>query len=438
MLVTMTVAGSDSIGGAGIQADIRAMSSLNTHPTSVITCVTSQNTMRVSEIFPLPLRVIQSQMDAVLSDAQVSAAKTGMLYSAEIATAVCERLAGEQFPIVVDPVMVAGVGDPLHAQNLLDALRIKVMPIATCVTPNRHEAEALIGRSIASVEDARRACEELVHMGAQSVLLKGGHFESERAIDILYHEGRFIELSTPRAVMRGHGGGCTLSSYIAALLAGGETLENAVSGAKERIWQAFSTGYRVGQGVGIVNAISPLEREAMRYPLVIMLGKAVSRLESVLPPEFVPEVGINFVFALPGAREPRDVCGLEGRIALVGGRPLHQGCISFGASRHMATVVLTAISHDGSIRSAANVRFSDDILKAFERAGMSIGVFDRSEEPSERRTMEWGTDHAIRRLGKIPDIIYDRGGVGKEPMIRVLGRDPESVMEKIEMAAHQW
>ncbi|MBM4236987.1 MAG: bifunctional hydroxymethylpyrimidine kinase/phosphomethylpyrimidine kinase [Euryarchaeota archaeon] len=434
MLVVLTIAGSDSIGGAGIQADIKALASMGIHGASVITAVTSQNTRGVEAIHPMPADQIRSQLDAILKDAKISAAKTGMLYSAEIAEAVAAAVSKRGFPVVVDPVLAAGVGDSLHSKNLLVALKRDIIPMAAVVTPNVPEAEALAGMRIRSKKDRSMACEALASMGAKAVLLKGGHLRGAMAIDTLYLGGEIEELSSPRIEERGHGGGCVLASYIAGYLAMGKDVRGAAIAAKRRIFDAIMLNYAVGKGLRIVNPLGPADKEILRYRVLKDLKDAVSKLESVLPASWVPEVGINFAFALPGARDTDEVCGIEGRIASISGRLAHGGCFEFGASKHVATIVLTAMKYDNAMRSAVNVRYSENSIVALRRAGMRIGSFDRSEEPKRRKTMEWGTAKVIEEMGFVPDVVFDRGGIGKEPMIRILGKDPAEVVKKVRLA----
>jgi hydroxymethylpyrimidine kinase/phosphomethylpyrimidine kinase len=431
MLSALTIAGSDSIGGAGLQADLKAFGAIGVHGTSVVTCVTSQNTQGVLDIRPMPLEVIESQMEAVLGDSEIAVAKTGMLYSADIASTVVRRLSEEDFPLVVDPVLVSGVGDTLHSKDLVEALRKEVIPRATVVTPNFPEAQELVGFTISNIQDVERACRSLRDMGVEAVLIKGGHSSSKTADDVLFFEERFYTYSSPKVESVGHGGGCTLSAYIAGFMAKGMEPPEAVERAKSCIWKAFVSSYSVGKGVALVDPLAPIEEAAEKYEILSRLRRAVEILESILPSSWVPEVGMNFVFALPGARTPEDICGVEGRISPAKGRLVHAACLDFGASQHVATIALTAMQFDRKMRSALNLRFSEGNLERLMESGLKVGNFSRSDEPKQRRTMEWGTEKAIRELGYVPDAIFDRGGIGKEPMIRILGKDPEAVLEKV-------
>ncbi|NYT12300.1 MAG: bifunctional hydroxymethylpyrimidine kinase/phosphomethylpyrimidine kinase [Methanomassiliicoccales archaeon] len=431
MIAALTIAGSDSIGGAGLQADLKAFAAIWVHGTSVVTCVTSQNTQGVLDIRPMALDVIESQMEAVLGDAEIAAAKTGMLYSTDIASTVVRRLNEEDFPLVVDPVLVAGVGDSLHSRDLVETLRREVIPRATLVTPNLPEAQELVGFPISNYRDVERACDSLREMGAEAVLIKGGHLSSEKAEDVMLFEDHFYTYSSPRVESAGHGGGCTLSAYITGFMAKGMDPPEAVEKAKGCIWKAFVSSYGVGKGVTLVDPLAPFEEAAEKYEIMTRLRRAVEILESILPASWVPEVGMNFVFALPSALSPEDICGVEGRISSVRGRLVHAACFDFGASRHVATIALTAMQFDRRMRSALNLRFSERNLENLMASGLTVGSFSRSDEPRERRTMEWGTEKAIMELGQVPDAVYDRGGVGKEPMIRILGQDPEAVLDKV-------
>jgi len=432
MTVVLTIAGSDSIGGAGIQADIKALASMGVHAASVVTCVTSQNTQSVSAILPLPVEHILSQLEAVLGDASIGAMKTGMLYSGEIASAVARRLATEGIPLVVDPVMMAGVGDSLQTKGLLKVLCEEVLPLATLVTPNRAEAEALAGKRIRTLTEAKRACRSINALGADSVLLKGGHFQDEQVTDLLYTEGEFVPVRAPRMAVKAHGSGCNLSAYIAGYLALGANTKDAVVSARSRLIDALQAHYPVGSGLEVLDSLATLKRDAQRYITLVELKEAVEGLLPKLTRDLIPEVGMNFVYALPHARYYEDVCGLEGRITGVGERASRVGCLAYGSSRHVARIVLTAMRYDACKRSALNLRYSQANLDKLRRLGLRIGSFDRGREPKRVKTMEWGTESVIERLGFVPDVIFDEGGMGKEPMIRVIGDCPANVLDKIQ------
>jgi hydroxymethylpyrimidine/phosphomethylpyrimidine kinase len=255
----LTIAGSDSSGGAGIQADLKTFAALGCYGMSAITALTAQNTVGVSGIHPVPPDFAAAQIAAVLEDIGADAVKIGMLYSVELIRAVAEQL--QKFNarnIVLDPVMVAQSGDRLLRDDAVGAITEYLMPLADVVTPNIPEAEVLVGRGIRSVEEMRQAARELGRFGSRSILMKGGHREEDDSSDLLYvcREDRFVTLTADRVSSRNtHVTGCTLSSAIAAGLAKGETLEDAVRQAKDYISHAIraGAGYTVGRGHGPVH-----------------------------------------------------------------------------------------------------------------------------------------------------------------------------------------
>lgn len=256
----LSVAGSDSGGGAGIQADLKTFSALGCYGMSVITALTAQNTRGLTGIHPVPAPFVQQQMEAVLGDIGADAVKIGMLYSAELIETVARLLSEYKIEkIVLDPVMVAQSGDRLLQDEAVEALKKYLIPLAAVVTPNLPEARVLTGLESKDSEDMRKAARVIARGKCRSVLIKGGHLEkSEICPDILYFadEDRFVTLTSERIETRNnHGTGCTLSSAIAAFLAKGENTEDAVRKAKAYISEAIRAGadYRLGQGHGPVH-----------------------------------------------------------------------------------------------------------------------------------------------------------------------------------------
>ncbi|CAN8066782.1 unnamed protein product [Agarophyton chilense] len=265
----LTVAGSDSGGGAGIQADLKTFTALKVYGASVITAITAQNTMGVQDVYVPPLLFIQRQLESVLLDINIVALKTGMLPSPEIITCVSKAIRRYNIPrVVVDPVLVATSGDSLVTSDTKDALVKELFPTATVITPNLQEAEELTGMSIQSSSDLRRACEMLVQMGCHSVLLKGGHVneveaddrisnekvDKSVASDIFYDGKEFEVFSGPRIDTKNtHGTGCTLAAAITSFLARGKNLRESVRDAKEFVFRCMLDGIEVGHGNGPLN-----------------------------------------------------------------------------------------------------------------------------------------------------------------------------------------
>ncbi|NJP65131.1 bifunctional hydroxymethylpyrimidine kinase/phosphomethylpyrimidine kinase [Streptomyces spiramenti] len=249
----LTVAGSDSGGGAGIQADLKTMLALGTHGMSVITAVTAQNSLGVQGAWPLPATAVVAQFRAVVDDIGAQAVKTGMLASAELVETVADLLASVDVPVVVDPVGVSKHGDALLAHDALDAVRHLLLPVATVATPNLDEVTQLTGIAVADEEGLRAAAAAVLALGPRWALIKGGHLPGD-AVDLLTDGSAEHWLRAPRLDNRHtHGTGCTLASAIAAGLATGSTVPEAVARAKEYVTGAIAAGFALGGGIGPVD-----------------------------------------------------------------------------------------------------------------------------------------------------------------------------------------
>ncbi|MDR2867020.1 MAG: bifunctional hydroxymethylpyrimidine kinase/phosphomethylpyrimidine kinase [Methanomassiliicoccaceae archaeon] len=429
MICSLSIAGSDPIGGAGIQADIKAMTSLGVHPHTVITAITAQNTVSVSSVMPIPCDMIIAQLDSVLADSDVRSVKTGMLYSPEIVRAVTDRLSDLTVPMVADPVMIAGVGDSLVSGDFVRSIKKDLMPICDLITPNRFEAEAISGISIRNEDDAMRAC-ELMGKDGNSVYLKGGHIDSVNVVDILYHGAEFKRFEYPRLERAGHGGGCTLSAYIAANLAKGTDMINSILNARDMIQRSIATMYSVGKGAKIVNSAVNMRQVYTDDDITKGMGAAIDSLLKIVPDSWIPPVGMNIAYGKADAKDPDDVAAVSGKITSSNGRPVRNGDIRFGAAEHISYMILSAMRFDPGMRSAINIQYNDDVLNVMEEVGMTITSVDRKKYPDAR--LGELTAFAIKDLGSVPDVIYDLGTYKRGPMIRMLGRDIADLRSKIE------
>jgi hydroxymethylpyrimidine/phosphomethylpyrimidine kinase len=249
----LIVAGSDSGGGAGIQADIKAVTALQGYAATAITALTAQDTTGVHDVFPVPIGFIQSQMRVVLGDIGADCIKTGMLHSAEVIEAVCEVLEAEGagIPVVVDPVMVAKGGAPLLESDAVTTLKRRILPLATVLTPNVPEAEAICGLAISDTEDMTKAGFALLDLGASAVLVKGGHMPGDTIHDLLVTADGVETFTAPRADTRHtHGTGCTLASAVATGIAQGMTARDAVARAQAYVHEAIRQAPGLGRGHG--------------------------------------------------------------------------------------------------------------------------------------------------------------------------------------------
>ena len=257
----VTIAGSDSGGGAGIQADLKTMTVLGGFGMSVIAALTAQNGLGVTGIHAVPPEFVRLQLDTVLEGFPVAAAKTGMLFSAPVIECLADALAHKNFPLVVDPVCVSQTGHRLLQESAIESLCSRLLPLADLLTPNRPEAELLTGMSILTEADVALAGQKLLARGAKAVLIKGGHFDdaADQLIDWLCLPGAAPkDLSQPRVdTVNNHGTGCTLSAAIAVFLGFGQNLESAVVHAQNYLNLCLTRSYTPGKGVGPVNHAAP-------------------------------------------------------------------------------------------------------------------------------------------------------------------------------------
>jgi predicted fused transcriptional regulator/phosphomethylpyrimidine kinase len=306
------------------------------------------------------------------------------------------------------------------------------------VTANIPEAQALTNMKITKLKDIENVSKKISQLGPNYVLIKGGHFPGDMVTDILYDRKKFYTFTLPRIPQKtAHGSGCTLSALITGFLALEESPVTAVKKAKHIVWGMIQEGYYPGKGSDVLNhsstiQIPPLVRSNEQFLVWLQLKTAINTMISFLPPRYIPEVGMNFAYALPNAKTLNDICAIDGRIIKHKERISLCGTLNFGVSKHVASIILAAMSYDATMRSAVNIRYSQKTVDLCKKIGFTLGPFNRQNEPpNATSTMEWGTKYVIAELGRISDVIYDTGSVGKEPMIRILGKNPEEVLLKI-------
>lgn len=433
--VAMTIAGSDSGGGAGIEADLKTFAALGVHGTAAITAITAQNTVAVTGVQDIEVEIIKKQIEAVADDIGIDAAKTGMLHTSEIIKAVAEEVRKYGFPLVVDPVMIAKSGAPLLKPEAKKTLIDVLLPLATVLTPNAFEAEEIIRRKIASLDEAKEAAMQIAELGPKAVVVKGGHLSGEYSIDVVYYDGKFELLKSPRIETRTtHGTGCTFSAAIAAELAKGKNVLEAIRVAKELVTASIKFGICVGSGHGPVNPMAPIYKESERWNVLRRVEEASELLQSREIADLSPEVGINVAMALPYAESIEDVAAIPGRLRRAGKRLIAAACPEFGASSHLSRYILEAMKHDPNVRAAINLIYKEELIEKLRKMKLVVSSYDRREEPPEVKekegaTVPWGMKVAINKVGRVPDVVYHLGDWGKEPMIVLLGKDPVELAE---------
>lgn len=427
--VALTVAGSDSGGGAGVQADLKTMEARGAFGTSAVTAVTAQNTRGVEVAETLDPSLVAAQFDAVVSDFDVRAVKTGMLGTADVVRTVAERVGDA--PLVVDPVMVAQSGDRLLARDAERALAEELLPRADLATPNVPEAEALSGVEIRDEASMRRAADRIRETGPESVLVTGGHLDGDRVVDVLVGPEERTFRGTRIDAPNSHGSGCTLSAAVAADLARGAALPEAIAAAETFVARALRYGHSIGGGNGPVDHLAGLRNRAAAPNALAAVREVVRTFERADVSRLVPEVGMNVAVATPWAVAPEEVAAVAGRLTRVPGGVRATAGVELGASDHIARLLLGVRAVDGRIDAACNVRCDDDVAAAV-RAEWETVTVDRADEPADAEgTMDWVAARAMDGRGRAPDAILDGGAVGKEPMVRVLAPSSAALREKV-------
>ncbi|MDQ3999377.1 MAG: bifunctional hydroxymethylpyrimidine kinase/phosphomethylpyrimidine kinase [Thermoproteota archaeon] len=438
MKIALSIAGSDSGAGAGIQADLKTFSALGVYGCTAITAITAQNTKQVAEIFEISPSMVEQQIRSIMMDMRPNAIKIGMVYSSPIIDAVYRSLKKTpKIPIVLDPILTAGTGAKLLRREAYKSFVSKLMPLSTLITPNRMEAEKLADIVIKTENDIIEAAKKINKLGVKNVVVKGGHFGSEHVIDLLLDsKGNIMKFTNPRLKIKEvHGSGCNFSSAVTAYLAEGIALAQACKMANEYVHNAVKNAVRIGRGLPIANPPSVMYRDANRYHVLAELQDAVEEV-SILDGFYrlIPETQTNFAYALLNAAEVSDVAAVRGRIIRIENTAVPASYIKFGVSTHVASAVIAYMSVNPDFRSAINIRFDKRIVDVCKSL-FSVASYDRTKEPKkikrkEGSTVAWGILAALSK-NPIAEVIYHTGDVGKEPMICLFGRNPREVVNKI-------
>jgi hydroxymethylpyrimidine/phosphomethylpyrimidine kinase len=422
----VVLAGSEPTGRVGLLRDQTVLGRLGLagRVAAVETAWTAQPDGGPLHWEPVQRTRFRAQVEALAASGERPlAAKVGMVGTSERAVDVAWALdlLRPRFT-VVDPVLSASRGAPLADAGLVDGLVRHVLPATDLLTPNLAEAEALTGLSVRDEEGMLAAGRRLLEVGCRAVLLKGGHLAGD-PVDLLVLPGEVLRFASQRVRAELRGTGCRLASATAGLVALGAEPAEAVRRARLLVQSA------------LLRARSSQAEDPAHHEVLTRVQEAADRLCALADPRLLPEVGINVAEALPSARGTEAVAALDGRIvATSGGAAWHQtGKPSFGGSSHVARVVLAAKDHAPGLRAAVNLACNDEVLDAARAAGLALASFDRAGEPSsvaqvEGASLPWGVARALRATAdSLPDIIWDSGGPGREPMVRLLGPDAAAV-----------
>jgi hydroxymethylpyrimidine kinase/phosphomethylpyrimidine kinase len=436
--VALSIAGSDSGGGAGVQADVKTIASLGVFPCTAITAITAQNTLGVTHVFPVPVISVRKQIQSVLSDTHVDTIKIGMVYDKPIIIEISELIEKSGIPIILDPILTSGTGFKLLLEKFLEIFKAKLIPLSYIVTPNVTEAEKISQITIKNESDMIESANKIIHMGAKNVIIKGGHLDrTSQVVDVLVtKDGGITKISNPRVnVNETHGSGCNFSAAITAFIAQQYNVSQSFVLANKYVQDSMSNLIKLGRGLVVDAPIFSIYDDSARYRVVAELSKALNTL--LLEQEFrelIPQTYSNFVFAVPHAKTRKDVAGVDGRIVklLNGFKP--SGPVKFGSSKHLSSAVLTRMKFNPVMRSAINIKFKEELVECCKSLYPTT-EYKRSEEPvgvkgKEGMTTPWGVRQALLKNSR-SEIIFHTGDMGKEPMILIFGSTPSEVVNKI-------
>ncbi len=433
----LIIAGSDPMAGAGLQADLKTASALGVYALTVVTAVTSQNTKGVNKILNVPEEHLKSQLQAIYDDVEFDAIKIGMIGNEKQAEVIGKFIEKVKKPVVLDPVLVAQSGGELSKEVYVQGL----FRYCELITPNASEAERLSRIKINSLEDMIEAGKSLLSE-TRRVLVKGG--DTHIGFDVYLEKDRIHTFPIKRINTKNtHGTGCSLATAIASMFLNGYDWFDAVSRSREFIRKSIIGGVPLGSQFGTIDQFTSLKEDVKRYSIIKALKEAYEILSKEDLGFLVPEIQTNLVYALPHAETHQDVAGFMGRIIRYGNKLYAPFPPEFGASKHVATLVLSARKFYKEVSSAMALRYIPELIPLLRKKGFSIACFDRKKEPKEIKekegsSLDWGITEALKNTKTMPDIIYDKGGVGKEPIIRVFGKDPFDVVKKVLKIKKVW
>ena len=418
----LSIGGSDPSSGAGIQSDIKTFENHGVYGLTVITAITSQNTKKISKILPISSDIIKSQLESVLNDFKIDSIKIGMLYDASIIKAVHSMIKKQKCPIVVDPIIESTTKTILLKKSAIKHYKKMIIPLATIITPNKHEAKILAGTI--SIE---KAAKEIQKIGAKNVIITGYNETKNIIEDFVLESKKDYILKGKKIEIINHGSGCNSSASIASSLALKRSVHDAAEYAKEYVFQSIKNSKKIGKGISITyKKTSKMQKE---------LSNSIIDFQNIKNSiKLIPECQTNFVFSKIKPKRIDMVLGISGRLVKAGDRIIQAGELRYGGSQHVATAVVEVSKKFPEIRSAINIKYEPSMIVKAKKKGMKVISYDRRKESKnskqkENSSISWGISSCLKSMK--PDIIFHKGDMGKEPMIIIFGTNPEQVVKKI-------
>jgi len=438
--IVLTIAGFDPSSGAGLTADIRTLENIGVYGMSICTAITIQDADQVKGWTPIDIEQIKKQFEVLFTAYDIKTVKTGMLSNSSVIDLIVEYHQKYRFTLVVDPVIYSATGIKLADDTVEQAMRTKLFPIATIITPNRYEAEMFSGLKITDAFSVEPICAKMSESGVKNIIIKGGHIDEsgKKIVDYLYNEEGFRFYPRERIDIKGqkhiHGTGCVFSSLLAGFLALGYNPEECILFAEDYMEDIFKKIFPLKTGAVLDSGYTEEEIDVL-----LAVQKVVEFLcKDSKFTRFIPEVRTNVSICKKSAKELKDVAAVDGRITIVAGKPTAAGPIRFGVSNHTGRLLLQAKSLDEKINAVINIKYNPETILKLKSTGLRMIEVDRSKQSQdtssrENSSLNWMISWVFDQINEIPDIIWDCGEPEKEPMIRLFGKDAEDLLKKIKV-----
>jgi hydroxymethylpyrimidine kinase / phosphomethylpyrimidine kinase / thiamine-phosphate diphosphorylase len=435
----LTIAGHDLSSGAGVTKDLEIFLALGLHPLSIPTSFVIQGPGGVSDLFPTPPKPFDRMLKTAKDEVRLDGIKIGVLGETSQVKAVSSFLKEyREKPIVVDPVIASKNGFRLMSDDGLRFMIRHIFPLSYLVTPNTDEASAILGRPIRNAGEMERAATLLSRLGPKNVLLKGGHLQGD-PVDLLFDGNQMLTHKKVRIEREVHGTGCALSSLMLSFIVLGYPLREAFLEAESLMEELLKESYTLnGSGYWYSSLTRILHKGNERWHVLKSLHDASVKLQDLNMVTLIPDVQMNVGYAIREASGMEDVAAFPGRIGHSRGKVCFKGGPEFGVSSHVARLILTYMKHYPHMRACANLRYDHGLVERAKKFGMAVTHAGRREEPERAnraagQSLDLLVEKALKGAGSPPDIIYDTGGIGKEPIIRLFARDPAELLRKMEM-----
>ena len=425
----LSIGGSDPSSGAGIQSDVKSFSEFGAYGLTVITAITGQNTSSFGMIEAVSKKILKNQLESVLTDFKIDGIKIGMVFSSEIIKTLYQQLKKLKIPIVVDPVIKSTTGGALIEKKAIKDFQKYIVPLATVITPNKFEAEILSKLKVNSENTIEKIAKKIQKMGAQNVVITGIEGKNNKITDFILEKNTKYQISGDRISNTNHGSGCNYSAAIIFAISNKKTIRESVKFAKEFAQNSIKNSIKVGNGIKITNS---QKKDMINSELSQSINEFV-KIKNIY--KNIPECQTNFVYSKPNPKSTKDILGLSGRIVKAGNEVIVAGNLTYGGSKHVATALLVLNKKFPEIYSAINLKYQSSTISKIKKSRFTISSYDRTLEPNDVKnqgsTVAWGIKNAIKKLKTPPDVIFHKGGLGKEPMIIVFGETPKNTMKKV-------